>query len=109
MEKRRSERRHVKLDARIAANGADSSGFIENICEHGVHIITASGKKVASFVPETIIKLNLQNHSGSKACLDCEVRWVHINKTPIHGLTYRMGMEILKAPPEYNEFLNALQ
>lgn len=107
MEKRRSERKCVSLDARIAKNGADSAGFIENMSEHGLHLITAAGKRKASFVPETILELKLQNQSGCKASLHCEVRWVHINKTPIHGLTYRMGMEILTAPPEYNVFLNA--
>ncbi|MEW6602612.1 MAG: PilZ domain-containing protein [Nitrospirota bacterium] len=109
MEKRRSERRHVSLNASIAADGADGTGYIENICEHGLHLITASGKKSASFIPETILKLNVRNKSGKNADLHCEVRWVHINKTPVHGLTYRMGIEILKAPPEYNLFLDTLK
>ncbi len=109
MEKRRSERKRVNLDAKIATNGTDSTGFIENICEHGIHIITASGKSAASFIPETILDLKVQHKAATKARLLCEVRWVHINKTPIHGLTYRMGIEILKAPPEYSEFINALK
>jgi hypothetical protein len=109
MEKRRSERIPVSLDARLMRNGANGTGFIENICEHGLHLITASWKSESFYIPETILELRVQNPSGSKAHLHCEVRWVHINKTPIHGLTYRMGMEILNKPPEYNEFLNALK
>jgi hypothetical protein len=109
MEKRRSERKRVSLEARIATNGADSAGFIEDICEHGLHLITASRKSNVSFIPETILELKPPENSGSKASLHCEVRWVHINKTPIHGLTYRMGMEILKEPSEYKTFLNGLK
>jgi len=109
MEKRRSARKSVSLDARLTVNETNSTGFIENICEHGLHLITASWKSKSCFIPERIIELKVQNASGSEACLNCEVRWVHINKTPIHGLTYRMGMEILNQPPGYNEFLNALK
>lgn len=109
MEKRRSERKHVSLDAQIAASDVDSTGFIENICEHGLHVIAASGQIKTSYIPETILELKVRDQSGSNASLHCEVRWVHINKTPIHGLTYRMGVEILKAPPEYNEFYSALK
>lgn len=109
MEKRRSERKNVNLDVKLTTNGESSSGFIENICEHGLHLITASREISSSFIPETVIELKVQNPLGSKASLNCEVRWVHINKTPIHGITYRMGMEILKQPPQYNEFLTGLK
>lgn len=109
MEKRRAKRKDVSLDAKLTANGLSSPGFIENICEHGLHLITASRKISPSFIPETVLELTVHNTSGSKACLNCEVRWVHINKTPIHGLTYRMGMEILKQPPQYIEFLAGLK
>ncbi len=109
MEKRRSERKKVSLNAKLITNGVSSLGFIEDICEHGLHLITASRKINSSFIPETVLELAVQNPSGSKASLNCEVRWVHINKTPIHGLTYRMGLEILKQPPQYNEFIAALK
>lgn len=109
MEKRRSKRKNVGLDARVVTNGVSSPGFVENICEHGLHLITASGKISSSFIPETVLELTVRNSSGSKANLNCEVRWVHINKTPIHGLTYRMGVEILKQPSKYNEFLSSLK
>jgi hypothetical protein len=109
MEKRRSKRKYVSLDAKLITNGVSSPGFIENICEHGLHLITASGKISSSYIPETILELTVQDPSGCNSNLNCEVRWVHINKTPIHGLTYRMGVEILNHPPQYNEFLTGLK
>jgi hypothetical protein len=105
MEKRHSKRKRASLDAKLICSGKNYTGFIENICEHGLHLITASKKSKTSFIPEKILKLKIQN-KGNKKSLNCEIRWVHINKTPIHGLTYRMGMKILKQPPEYKEFLN---
>jgi len=109
MEKRRSERKNVGLDVKLVGNGMSSSGFVENICEHGLHLITASGEISSSFIPETVLELTVMNPSGKRTNLSCEVRWVHINKTPIHGLTYRMGMEILKRSSRYSEFLSGLK
>lgn len=108
MEKRRSKRKPVSMGTSLKAEGTNCSGFIENICEHGFHLITSSGERKAAFIPEAIFELELPDNSGTMASLHCEVRWVHINKTPIHGLTYRMGMEILNQTPEYQQILNTL-
>ena len=109
MEKRCSKRKPVNLEAELISDGINYSGFIENIYKHGLHIIAASKKSITSFFPETIINIKIRPRIGKKINLYCEVRWVHINKTPIHGFTYRMGVEILKQPPEYKKFLNTLK
>lgn len=109
VEKRRSQRKSVSLDAKLVDDNENYSGLIENICEHGLHLIAAPKKNKSSFIPEEIFELKVQNASGTEACLHCEVRWVHINKTPIHGLTYRMGMEVVQQPPEYNEFYDVVK
>jgi hypothetical protein len=110
MEKRRSERKHVNLlKAELCSDGTSYPGVIEDISEHGLHMITASMKCITSFIPESTFDLNLQPPSGKETNLFCEVRWVHINKTPVHALTYRMGMEIINQSPEYEELLNTLE
>jgi hypothetical protein len=63
-----------------------------------LHIIASTEKRVASFIPEEKVNLKFRSSSSKRMNLDCEVRWVHINKTPIHGLMYRMGMEIIGTP-----------
>ena len=108
MEKRKSKRKPVELDASQISNSGNSYGFIENLCEQGLHIITPSVKVKKSYIPESVIELKI-NPMGNKTNLHCEIRWVHLNKTPIHGLTYRLGLEILKQPPAYKEFLNGLE
>jgi hypothetical protein len=98
MEKRRSKRKTVNLETAITFNGVNYAGFVENMCDHGLHIIASSGKRVTSFIPENKINLKFSSSSSEKINLHCEVRWVHINKTPIHGLMYRMGLEIVETP-----------
>jgi hypothetical protein len=108
-EKRDSERKNSAcIDAEFVSTGIRYQGVIENICDKGVHAIAASEACVDSFIPEKFVEINFTLPSGDKISLHCEVRWVHINKTPIHGLTYRMGMEVVKNSPEYAKFLNTL-
>ena len=109
MEKRSAKRKPVSLEARLICDGLDYPAFIENISEYGLHMVTASKKRIMSFIPEMQLNLKFQSPSGNKTDLYCEIRWVHINKTPIHGLTYRMGTEILEQPPEYMDFFNTLE
>ncbi len=94
MEKRRSKREPVNLKAEIVFDGVNYPGFVENVCHEGLHIVASSEQCVTSFIPERIINLKFRSQSKDKIDLHCEVRWVHINKTPVHGLTYRIGMEI---------------
>ena len=107
-EKRLTRRKPVSLEGTLISGGKYYSGYIENICEQGMHLITAPKTTKRSFIPETTHKLKIEAPSGKMTTLYCEVRWVHINKTPIHGLTYRMGMRILNEPREYSELITSL-
>ncbi|MBI4682415.1 MAG: PilZ domain-containing protein [Nitrospirae bacterium] len=109
MEKRRSQRKPVSLDAEVSFDGKNYPVYIENISEYGLHVIAAAGKKAVSIVPEMILKLEFQPPAGEKTDLHYEVRWVHINKTPIHGLTYRMGMDISDQFSGHKDLLNILE
>ncbi len=109
MEKRRSKRKQVSLNGNFICENAAYDFFIENLSENGLHLISASKNGVISFIPETTFELNLNSALDGKKNLFCEIRWVHINKTPIHGYTYRLGSEILQQPSEYLDFLNNLK
>ncbi len=98
MEKGRSKRKTVNMETALTFDGVNYSGFVENMCDHGLHIIASSRKRVASFIPENKINLKFSPSLSEIINLHCEVRWLHINKTPIHGLVYRMGIEIVKTP-----------
>jgi len=95
-------RRVVALEAKIVLDGNNYPGFIKNISEHGLHLLSASGKKLESdmlwnihFAPGMTLKIERQTAALKKTDLRCIVRWVHINKDLAQGLTYRMGLDIL--------------
>ena len=103
MEKRHSKRRVVSLEASLTTKESRYPAYIENICENGIHCIVPSVKHVLYFVPENICELKCWHNDEYETWLQCEIRWVHINKTPILGYTYRMGMEVLNRQFEYQE------
>ena len=108
MEKRSSKRIVANFDAEFICKGKNYPVYVENMSESGLHIITASQKHISSLIPETTGELKLKSRTGKKANLKCEIKWVHINKTPIHGLTYRLGSEIVSRHPQYLEFYKGL-
>ena len=109
-EKRRSSRRSLNShNTAVICNGTTYNGVVENMGNNGLHVIAASKECVTSFVPETILEVQINSSQEKQVNLHGEVRWVHINKTPIHGLTYRMGVEIMKDSPEYEQYVSMLK
>ena len=105
IEKRVSGRKKADLlRTDIYYNGNSHTGVIENICEHGLHLTTISRDNVTYFIPEEVFDLEVFTSDENKVNIKCEARWVHINKTPTHGLTYRIGMRIIGYASGYNDF-----
>ncbi len=107
MEKRRSRRKIVSLEAELISGGISYKGFIGNISGDGIYIRTAPTKTTINFAPKTTLELKFQLPSGETLNLHCKVIWSY--KTPPHGLTYSMGVKIIDPPPKYKEFLETLQ
>ena len=99
IEKRGSARRSANLkEARIIQDGRQFKGVVEDECDNGLKVISASSRDIPTFIPESRCELKLLNGDRTEKSYHCEVRWVHINKTPTLGYTYRMGMEIIGRP-----------
>lgn len=106
MEKRRSRRKQfTPKDVKITCRDLFYRGVIENMSVYGLFVITVSWEHVASFIPETVFKIEIQTGENETSTLLCEVRWVHINRTPYYGFTYRMGVDILPQSPGYDDYL----
>ena len=107
MEKRRTKRIKVNLKAeRISGN--DKYGvFIENISEHGIHMITTHAETHKKYISGTDIDLKFQLNTGETLNLQCKVRWAHL-KVPPNGLTDSIGLEIIDPPAKYLDFVKAL-
>jgi hypothetical protein len=97
MEKREFERKNIGIEATVMLNGNAYQGYIEDASTNGLHVIAVTGTTIEQFVPEAKIELRLSNSPDGDVRLKAEIRWVHLNKTPIHGLSYRMGVNVM--PP----------
>lgn len=106
MERRRSKRILVSLKAELISGDVSYAGIIENLSEEGIYMRTLPTKAATDFTPETKHELKFQLPSGETINLHCKVKWSY--KTPPHGLTNSVGMEIIDPPPEYKEFLKTL-
>ncbi len=107
MEARRYKRIIVTLQAELIAGDSRYACFIENLSEEGAYITIAKTNPQADFDPDTPFELKFRFPSGEKLNLSCRVKWSY--RTPPHGYTNSVGLEIMDPPPLYTEVLKALQ
>lgn len=105
MERRRADRKTVKLRAeRISCTG-NCSVFIENLSETGIKMITAPHKE-NDFAPGKDIDLELELMSGGTINLNCNVKWSYDD--PSKDLSSSVGLEIIEPPAVYRKFVKAI-
>lgn len=104
MDKRSDKRVIVAFNAELVSNNLNYAGIIENLSDKGVFMRTFPVKTPLNFPPGSKINLKFRLPSGEKLSLNCIVRWFF--KTPPHGLTNSIGMEIKNPPARYKEFLS---
>ncbi len=107
MEKRRFKRIIVSLKAELISDGTSYTGFIENLSENGLFVTTTPTKTAIVFTPETRCEIKFQLPSGETLNLPCKITWAY--RTPPHGITNSIGLEIIDPHPKYREFLKTLQ
>jgi hypothetical protein len=105
MERRRAERKVVKLKAERLSCTGNCSVFIENLSGSGIKMITAPHKE-DDFVTGKNLDLELELSNGDSINLNCNVRWAYEN--PAGDPTSSVGLEILDPPGEYMEFIKAI-
>ncbi len=107
----RNSDRHAlksKLEAQIVSGGAEYTGFIENVSEHGLNIVVFYDKCITTFIPCASLELEFQPFT-EKIKLTCEIKWVNINKKPSNDLIYTLALGITEQPSEYKNFLKTLK
>jgi hypothetical protein len=107
MDARLSGRVIVDLPAEIICGERRYAGSIENLSVEGAYVVTAPLKSPSGISPDAIIEMRIHLPSGEKLNLNCKIKWSYL--TPPHGYTNSIGLEILDPPPEYKEYLKALQ
>jgi hypothetical protein len=107
MERRRYERKIVKLNAERISGNERYAVFIENISENGIYMITAPSGVIMNYVPGTELDIKFQLSSGEILNLHCRVIWSY-KRPPPDGSTDNIGMEIIDPPLRYKEFVRTL-
>ena len=106
MEKRLLKRKIANIKAEVLLEGEKSAGLIENVSAGGLYLVTAPSSKSGDFDEGKTVKVSFIGPSGSIIELDCCVIWGY--KTPPHGLTQSVGMEIKTSCQEFTDFYNGL-
>jgi len=106
MEARRSERKIVSIPAEVIYNHKRCASFIENISEHGLYLVTAPSDTSIEFTPESPVEVKFELPEGKKVTLNCIIKWTY--KTPPHGITESMGVEVIDPPPLFKEIFRSI-
>ena len=106
MDARKHKRFIVSLEAELLFRDDHIACSIENISEVGIYLITSYSKAVTDLPPGTSLELTVKFPNGESQHLNCKVKWQY--KTPPHGVTNSMGMEIVDPPHSYMESLKSL-
>ncbi len=94
----------VNYKAELIADSVNYSGIIENISNDSLYMRAVPLKPVLDFSPGSKVEIVFRPVEGKFISLFCEVKWSY--RTPPHGLTNSLGIEILKRHPEYDELVN---
>jgi len=105
-DRRRSKRVSVNLKAERLSCTKNCSVFIENLSEHGIHMITAPPKIPSIFKPGAPVELKLMINNGETITLQCNVKWSYDNSP--EDMTNSVGLEIVDPPERYIEFVRSL-
>ena len=106
MERRLLKRKIVSIKAEVVLDGEKSAGLIENISEGGIYLVTASSKHAGEFSAGKAANVRFIGPSGATIDLHCNILWGY--KTPPHGMTHSVGMEIKTPSQEFTDFYNGL-
>ena len=107
MERRRTRRKKVNIEAKLISGENSYSGLIENISEHGLYLETDSKDLLnhsTRFGPGAEYEVKFRTDSGEEIKLSCKVTWSY--KIAPFGLTKKVGMEVIFPPPDYIDLCN---
>ncbi len=96
----------VALKAELIFGEMICEGLIESISGNSVYFLSGPTRLSTKFHPGTDLKLILFPPSDFPVQMDGTVRWSY--KTPPHGFTNSVGIEINNPPTEYTNILDTL-
>jgi len=107
MERRRSKRMAVNLNAERISGNERHSIFIEDISESGIHIISAPSQESRKYTAGADIDVSFRISQKKSITLHCKTRWAYHRMLPEKQVD-SIGLEIISPPAEYLEFIRTL-
>lgn len=96
----------VRFKAELVIGNYTCCGFIENISEYEVYLVTPVFS-FDSLTLEMLLEIKFSPVPGETLNFPCKLKWTY--KTPPHGLTSSMGVQIIEHIPGYKKFFQTLQ
>jgi hypothetical protein len=93
MDKRRAKRISIGFKVEIISEGSTYTGEIDNLSEDGACVLLFPTHIPVTFEEGKIYELTFHLFSEETINFRCKVVWS--KKTPSHGLTNKVGMEII--------------
>lgn len=93
MEKRQSRRITGGYKVELISGGTKHPGEVENLSEYGLCVVLFPLTIPVEFEPEQIYDVNFYLFTDETFNFQCKVKW--IKEAASHGLTFRIGMEII--------------
>jgi hypothetical protein len=104
VEKRRADRISIGFRAELVSGETSYNVDVDNLSPDGACVITFPTDVPVAFERDNVFELRLHLFSGDLLNLQCRVIWA--KKTPTHGLTWKVGLEIINpAWDRINSFL----
>jgi hypothetical protein len=97
----------VNFKAVLVSDTAIHSAIIENLSKDSLYIRAVPVEMVSDLIPGKTLEVKFQPTSDETMCLSCKVKWSY--KTPPHGITNSLGIEILDPLPRYEDFFETLK
>lgn len=93
MEKRRSDRISIGFKAELISGETSYKGDVVNLSHEGACVITFPTDIPIVFERDNVYELRFHLFSDDLLNMQCRVKWA--KKTPTHGLTWQVGLEII--------------
>ena len=96
----------VKLKAELVSEKVSFSGFIENLSDDEIYLVTMPCYPLKDLISQTPVELKFKLPSEEALNLSGIIKCSY--KTPPHGLTNSIVIEVKEAHPMYKNFVNKL-
>ena len=96
----------ARVEVELVSGEKNHRGYTEYFSQDDVYIKTIPVENPIDYSAGKIFDVKFKSSSGEAVCLNCKIKWSY--KTPPHGLTVSVGMDIIDPPADYREFFKNL-